>query len=66
MKPTSLEWLSPTEFLARHRGRFGRNSLYNWLSEDKLPHIQIHRKILIPSDAFERMLESQGGGLGIG
>lgn len=56
-----VEWLSPTEFLARHRGKFGRNTLYNWLAEGKLPHIQITRKILIPSDAFNRMLADQAG-----
>ena len=56
-----MEWLSPREFLARHKGRFGRNTLYDWLAEDKLPHIQINRKILIPADAFDRMLEGQAG-----
>ena len=55
------EWLSPKEFLARHVGRFGRNTLYNWLAEGKLPHVQIDRKILIPSDAFDRMLAEQAG-----
>ena len=39
-----VEWLSPTEFLARNRERFGRNSLYNWLAEGKLPHVQINLK----------------------
>jgi hypothetical protein len=55
------EWLSPTEFLARHQGRFGRNSLYDWLAEGKLPHLKINRKILIPADAFDRMLAEQVG-----
>ena len=55
-----IEWRSPREFLVRHKGRFGRNTLYDWLAEDKLPHIQINRKILIPADAFERMLTGQG------
>ena len=56
-----LEWLSPTEFLARHQGRFGRNTLYNWLAEGKLPHLKINRKILIPANAFDRMLAEQAG-----
>ncbi len=55
------DWLTPTVFLARHKGKFGRNTLYNWLAEGKLPHIQIGRKILIPSDAFDRMLAGQAG-----
>ncbi len=54
-----VEWLSPTQFLGRHQGKFGRNKLYDWLAEGKLPHIRIDRKILIPSDAFERMLDTQ-------
>ena len=54
-----VEWLSPTEFVSRNRGRFGRNTLYSWLAENKLPHVQIGRKILIPSDAFNRMLSGQ-------
>lgn len=60
-KTPEIEWLTPTEFLARHQGRFGRNSLYNWLAEDKLPHLSIGRKILIPSDAFQRMMARQDG-----
>ena len=54
-----VEFLTPTVFLARHKGKFGRNTLYNWLAEGKIPHIQINRKILIPSDAFDRMLAGQ-------
>ena len=55
----TVEWLSPAQFLGRHQGKFGRNTLYNWLSEGKIPHIQINRKILIPVDAFDRMLAGQ-------
>lgn len=50
------EFVTPSVFLARHKGQIGRNTLYNWLAEDKLRHIRVGRKILIPSDAFERML----------
>jgi hypothetical protein len=53
------EWLSPTEFLALHEGKFGRNSLYNWLAQKKIPHVSINRKIFIPADAFSRMLSEQ-------
>ena len=55
------EFVTPTVFLDRHRGKFGRNTLYNWLAEGKLPHVKINRKILIPTDAFERMLVDQEG-----
>ena len=65
-KTPEQEWLSPREFLARNKGIFGRNTLYNWLAEDKLPHVQIGRKILIPSDAFSRMLADQADELGNG
>lgn len=53
------EFLTPTVFLARHKGKFGRSSLYSWLAEGKLPHVQIGRKILIPENAFERMLAAE-------
>ena len=55
MLSREVEWLSPNEFLSRHKGKFGRNTLYNWLAEKKLPHVQINRKIFIPSDAFDRL-----------
>ena len=60
-----VEWLSPTQFLGRHQGKFGRNKLYAWLAEGKLPHIKLDRKILIPADAFERMLAGQASGSNI-
>ena len=59
--PERQEWLSPSEFLAMHQGRFGRNSLYDWLAEGKLPHLKINRKVLIPANAFDRMLADQVG-----
>ena len=59
---TKNEWLSPTEFWYLHnqqKMKFGRNLMFDWLAGGKLPHIRIGRKILIPADAFERMLEAQ-------
>lgn len=58
------EFVTPRAFLARHKGKFGRNTLYAWLAEGKLPHIQIGRKILIPSDAFDRMLAAEANANG--
>ena len=52
------EWLTPREFLVRNQGRIGRNTLYEWLANGTLPKVQVGRKILIPADAFERMLAS--------
>ena len=55
-----VEFVTPTVFLALHKGKFGRNTLYNWLAEGKLPHLKISsRKILIPENAFERMLAAE-------
>ncbi len=59
MTDQTRDWLTPTNFLAKHKGKFGRNALYNWLAENKLPHVQIGRKIFIPSDAFDQMLAGQ-------
>ena len=58
------EWLSPAEFLALHPGKIGRNTLYDWLAQGKLPHLKINRKILIPADAFNRMLAEQASDAG--
>ena len=59
---TQEKWESPTAFWKRenrYEKKFGRNLMYDWLAEGKLPHIRIGRKILIPADAFERMLKGE-------
>ena len=59
MSSTEREWLSVVQFLARHQGRIGRSSIYERIREGSLPAIRIGRKVLIPSDAFDSILEEQ-------
>lgn len=53
-------YLSVEEFIARNcregRPLLGRTATYEALRRGELPHIRLGRKILIPEDAFDRML----------
>ncbi len=51
------EWLSVQEFMARHPGLIGRSAVYERIREGVLPSIRIGKKILVPSDAFDTLLE---------
>lgn len=55
---TSTEWVSVKEFLERHRGLIGRNSVYDRVKDGTLPAVKLGRRILIPGDALERLLAS--------
>ena len=49
-------WSTVNEFLDAHKGHIGRSSLYERLRDRSIPSIRIGRKILIPSDALDRLL----------
>ena len=52
-------WYSPEEFLreARRQGAaVSRGVIYEGARTGRLPHIRIGKRILIPSDALDRML----------
>ncbi len=55
---------SSNVFLERYKGVIGRNLFYELIAQRKLPHVRIGRKILVPSDAFERMMEQSDAGNG--
>lgn len=40
--------LTPTEYLAEMQGSIGRNSLYGLIAANRIRHIKLGRKILIP------------------
>ncbi len=58
----AIEWLGTQDFLKRHAGAVGRTTLYNLINAGRLSHIRVGAKILIPSDAFERLAETQERG----
>jgi excisionase family DNA binding protein len=59
-------YLTVEAFIAKNRqeGRplVGRTATYDALRRGELPHIRLGRKILIPEDAFDRMLEAANPG----
>ncbi len=59
MVKTKREWFSVAQFLVRHGGQIGRSAIYERIREGSLPSIRIGRKVLIPSDAFDTILEEQ-------
>ena len=56
-KPT--KWLTVEEF--RQRSRLGRNSVYNAIRTNHLPHVRVGRRILIPADSLERLMKEANG-----
>jgi excisionase family DNA binding protein len=52
-KPT--EWLTVEEF--RRQSRLGRNTVYNAIRANHIPHVRVGRRILIPADSLERLMK---------
>jgi len=52
-----MNYLTPSEFLAANPGKIGRNLLYNELNAGVIPHIKVGRRILIPENAWDQMLD---------
>lgn len=50
------KWLTVAQFLAEHPGELSRNTAYERIKDGTLPSIKLGRKILVPADAFERLL----------
>ena len=56
---TKIEWTTPDRFLKLHPKIISRTTLYQRLADGSLPCIKLGpRKILIPGDALERLLET--------
>ena len=56
----STDWLTVAEFVAKFSGRVSRNFVYERIREGSIPSVRIGRKILIPSDALDRLMTAQG------
>ena len=54
-----IEFLTVAAFLARSHGAIGRTAIYEALRRGDIPHARIGRKIMIPSDALERLVVQQ-------
>ena len=60
MLSNTTDWLTVAEFVAKFNGRVSRNFVYERIREGSIPSIRIGRKILIPSDALDRLMTAQG------
>ena len=54
---TEREWLTAEQFRKRNP-RLGKNLIYNAVRDGQLPSIRLGGKILIPSDALDKLLEA--------
>jgi len=57
MVTTSREWLTVNQFYKRHKGKLGRNTIYDRVRDGSMPSIRVGNRILIPSDALDQMLD---------
>ena len=55
---TEREYLTVKQFRERHPN-LGTNLLYDQIRAGEIPSIRLGGKILIPSDAFDRLVEKQ-------
>ena len=53
------EWLTVEEF--RQMSRLGRNTVYNAIRANHIPHVRVGRRILIPADSLERLMKEANG-----
>ena len=60
MLSSTTDWLTVAEFVAKFDGRVSRNFVYERIREGAIPSVRIGRKILIPSDALDRLMTAQG------
>jgi excisionase family DNA binding protein len=56
------EWMTVKQFLSRHKGQVGRNTLYDRVRDRTLPSVRLGKRILIPSDALDSLLEGGRNG----
>lgn len=57
------EWTTVPKFLKEHKGLVAKNLIYSAIAAGTLPSVRLGRKILIPADCLDRLLErteSQG------
>ena len=52
-------YVSVREFLQAVDGRLSRNLVYAAIADGTIPSVRIRKRILVPSDAFDRVLETQ-------
>lgn len=62
MTDQQLSYLTVKELLVSLTGRLSRNTVYSAIAAGTIPSVRIGRRILVPSDALDRILEEQREG----
>ena len=57
-QPFQDGWVMRAEEVRRMLGGIGRNTLYEWVNQGKIPHKRIGRVILFPRKKVQEWLES--------
>jgi hypothetical protein len=55
----SIRYLSPDAFLQEHPRTMGRTLFFEAIRRGEIPHIRVGRRILVPHNALDLMLEAQ-------
>ena len=54
------QWVTVPQFLRENQGKIDRNLLYRLINEGDIPSVKLDsKKLLIPSNAFDRLAEAQ-------
>jgi excisionase family DNA binding protein len=53
------KWVSKQQFLQQHVGIVGEATLRKWINTNRIPHIRIGKKVLLPEDASDRVYEHE-------
>ena len=53
-------WETVPQFLIRNKGKISKNTLYTKIWDGSIPSIRLGRRILLPKNAWERMLAQDG------
>ena len=50
-----VRWTTVPKFLKAHKGLVSNVTLWHWINENKIPHVRVGRKVLLPVDALDQM-----------
>ena len=51
------EYLPLPKWLEEHRGLVSRNKLYKMVRANQIPHVKIGKKVLLPRNALDELLQ---------
>lgn len=57
MASQGQRWKTVPQFLREHKGLVAKNLIYSAIRAGTIPSVRLGRKILIPADCLDRLLE---------